>query len=185
MTEHKTVVLGVTGSIAAYKAADIVSSLTKLGCTVNVVMTNAAVQFITPLTLQTLSKNKVYTDVFQEDCPEEVKHITLAQNADLLLIAPATANIIGKLANGIAEDMLTSLCLAATDIPMLIAPAMNTRMYENKIVSDNLKKLLDAGFALIEPRESRLACGYIGKGALAEVSTIISAVKSVLQFEKE
>lgn len=182
MTEHKTIVLGVTGSISAYKAADIVSGLTKLNCTVNVVMTKAATQFITPLTLQTLSKNKVYTDVFQEDCPEEIKHITLAKNADLLLIAPATANIIGKLANGIADDMLTSLYLAVKDIPMLIAPAMNSRMYENKTVSDNFIKLTDNGFTLIEPRESLLACGVIGKGALADVSKIISTVKSALSI---
>jgi phosphopantothenoylcysteine decarboxylase/phosphopantothenoylcysteine decarboxylase/phosphopantothenate--cysteine ligase len=174
--KQKTIVLGVTGSISAYKSADIVSGLTKLGYNVNVVMTKAGTLFITPLTLQTLSKNRVYTDVFQEDCPEEVKHITLAQNADLLLIAPATANIIGKLANGIADDMLTSLYLAVKDIPMLIAPAMNTRMYENKIVAENLKKLTDNGFTLIEPKESLLACGDVGKGALADVSEIISCV---------
>lgn len=182
MAENKMIVLGVTGSIAAYKAADIVSGLIKLGLTVNVVMTKAATQFITPLTMQSLSKNRVYTDVFQEDCPSEVKHITLAQNSDLLLIAPATANIIGKLANGIADDMLTSLYLAAKDIPMLIAPAMNTRMYENQIVSDNLARLVDRGFTVIEPKESKLACGYIGKGALADAGDIISSVKTALSL---
>ena len=182
MTGNKTIVLGVTGSIAAYKAADIVSGLTNLGCAVNVVMTKAATQFITPLTLQTLSKNKVYSDVFQEDCPEEVMHISLAQKADLLLIAPATANIIGKLANGIADDMLTALYLAVQGIPVLIAPAMNTRMYESKTVSDNLKKLINDGFILIEPKESRLACGDVGKGALADVDNIISAVKAALSI---
>jgi phosphopantothenoylcysteine decarboxylase/phosphopantothenoylcysteine decarboxylase/phosphopantothenate--cysteine ligase len=176
----KNIILGVTGSIAAYKAADIVSSLTKLDCNVNVVMTKAATEFITPLTLQTLSKNRVYTDVFQEDCPEEVKHITLPQNADLLLIAPATANIIGKFANGIADDMLTSLFLATQKIPMLIAPAMNTRMYENPIVQENLSKLEKYGFRVIEPKESRLACGDIGKGALADVNKIIDIVKEYL-----
>jgi phosphopantothenoylcysteine decarboxylase/phosphopantothenoylcysteine decarboxylase/phosphopantothenate--cysteine ligase len=182
MAEQKNIVLGVTGSIAAYKAADIVSGLKKLGCSVHVVMTKSAAEFITPLTLQTLSKNRVYTGVFQEDCPEEVKHITLAQNADLLLIAPATANIIGKLANGIADDMLTSLYLAMQNIPMLIAPAMNTRMYENKTVSDNLKKLTENGFTLIETKESLLACGAVGKGALADVSNIIAAVKTALSI---
>lgn len=184
MTDKKMIVLGVTGSIAAYKAADIVSGLTKIDCTVNVAMTKAATQFITPLTLQTLSKNKVYTDVFQEDCPSEVKHITLAQDADLLLIAPATANIIGKLANGIADDMLTSLYLAIKDIPMLIAPAMNVRMYESRTVSDNLAKLADRGFTIIEPKESRLACGDVGKGALADVDDIISSVRIALSNVK-
>lgn len=179
MTGKKTIVLGVTGSIAAYKAADIVSGLTP-DCSVNVVMTKAATQFITPLTLQTLSKNRVYTDVFQEECPEEVKHITLAQGADLLLIAPATANIIGKLANGVADDMLTSLYLAVQGIPMLIAPAMNTRMYEHPAVQENLSKLIGRGFTLIEPKESRLACGSVGKGALADVGNIIGAVKKAL-----
>lgn len=172
----KNIVLGVTGSIAAYKSADIVSSLMKLDCSVTVIITKAATQFITPLTLQTLSKNKVYVDVFQEDCPNEVKHITLAQNADLLLIAPATANIIGKLANGIADDMLTSLYLAVSNIPMLLAPAMNTRMYEHQVVKNNLQKLKDVGFQIIDPKESRLACGDFGRGALADVSTIIDVV---------
>jgi len=176
------VVIGVTGSIAAYKSADIVNGLKKAGCEVNVVMTRAAMQFITPLTLQTLSQNEVYSDVFQEECPREVKHITLAQNADLLLVAPATANIIGKLANGIADDMLTSLFLASRDIPMLIAPAMNTIMYENPIVKENLSKLVSRGFTVIEPRESRLACGYVGKGALADLSDIMSKVKVQLNI---
>lgn len=175
--KNKNIVLGVTGSIAAYKAADIVSGLTKLGHKVNVVMTEAATQFITPLTLQTLSKNTVFSNVFQEESPSEVKHITLAQDADLLLIAPATANIIGKLAYGIADDMLTSLYLATRDIPMLIAPAMNVRMYENPVVTENLDKLMRRGFILIEPRESMLACGYVGKGALARVPDIIEAVE--------
>ena len=181
----KNIVLGITGSIAAYKAADIVTKLTKESCTVNVVMTKASTQFITPLTLQTLSKNQVYSDVFQEECPSEVKHITLAQNADLLLIAPATANIIGKLANGIADDMLTSLYLATKDIPILIAPAMNSRMYENPAVKENLLKLESRGFTVIEPRESMLACGYVGKGAIADISTIVSAVKKQLAMVTE
>ena len=177
----KNIVLGLSGSIAAYKAAEIVSQLTKNACDVHVVMTKAAAEFITPLTMQTLSKNKVYTGVFQEDCPSEVKHITLAQNADLLLIAPATANIIGKLAGGIADDMLTSLALAVSGIPKLIAPAMNTRMYENPIVQENIAKLKRHGFEIIEPKESLLACGSYGKGALADVSVIVSAVLSLLR----
>lgn len=181
MDIKKRIVLGVTGSIAAYKSADIISGLTKAGYEVDAVMTKNSERFITPLTLQTLSKNKVYTDVFQEECPEEVKHITLAQNASLLLIAPATANIIGKLANGIADDMLTSLYLAVKDIPMLIAPAMNTRMYENPIIVENLNKLKSRGFKVIEPKESLLACGSIGKGALADVSVIIDESLKILE----
>jgi phosphopantothenoylcysteine decarboxylase len=180
VSDSKTIILGVTGSIAAYKAADIVSGLTKLNHRVHVVMTQAATRFITPLTLQTLSKNEVFTHVFQESSPKEVMHITLAQNADLLLIAPATANIIGKLAYGIADDMLTSLYLAVKDIPLLIAPAMNVRMYENPVVTENLETLVKRGFTIIEPRESMLACGYIGKGALAEVSSIIDSVQRIL-----
>jgi len=176
----KNVVLGVTGSIAAYKAAEIVSQLTKNPCDVHVVMTKGAAEFISPLTMRTLSKNKVYSDVFQEDCPSEVKHITLAQNADLLLIAPATANIIGKLANGIADDMLTCAALAASGIPKLIAPAMNTRMYENPAVQENICKLKKFGYEIIEPKESLLACGSFGKGALADVSEIVSVALSRL-----
>lgn len=181
MTVKKRIVLGVTGSIAAYKAADIVSGFTKAGYAVDVVMTKNAERFITPLTLQTLSKNKVYTDVFQEECPEEVKHITLAQNAGLLLIAPATANIIGKLANGIADDMISSLFLAVKGIPLAIAPAMNTRMYENPVVAENLSKLKNRGFREIEPKESLLACGSVGKGALADVSLIIKESIKLLE----
>ncbi|PWM43238.1 MAG: bifunctional phosphopantothenoylcysteine decarboxylase/phosphopantothenate--cysteine ligase CoaBC [Clostridiales bacterium] len=180
----KNIVIGVTGSIAAYKAADITSCLIKAGHCVNVVMTNAATKFISPLTFQTLTKNNVYTDVFQEDCPEEVKHITLAQKADLILVAPATANIIGKLANGIADDMLTSLFLAISNTPVLIAPAMNTRMYENTAVCENISKLKARGIGIIEPKESVLACGDIGKGALADIEKIIEAVNKCLLNEK-
>ena len=126
--------------------------------------------------MQALTKNRVYVDVLQEDNPAEIIHVMLPQSADLLLIAPATANIIGKIANGIADDMLTSMVLAAHDIPMLIAPAMNTRMYENIATQENLQRLKDREWVVIEPREARLACGYVGKGAMAEVSTIIRAV---------
>jgi len=172
----KNIVFGVTGSIAAYKAADIAGGLVKSDYNVEVVMTEGAAEFITPLTMQTLSRNRVYIDVFQEDCPEEVKHITLAQNADLLLIAPADANILGKIACGIADDMLTSLVLAIGDIPKLVAPAMNTRMYGNPAVQENIAKLKRYGYEIIEPKESMLACGEVGKGALADVSEIIGAV---------
>ena len=172
----KTIILGVTGSIAAYKAADIVSGLIKQDCDVHVVMTKSGSAFITPLTMQALSHNRVYVDVLQEDSPKEIVHIALPQKADLLLVAPATANIIGKIANGIADDMLTSMILAAYGIPKLIAPAMNTRMYENEATQHNLQILQQRGWTLIEPRVARLACGYEGKGALAEVGTVIKAV---------
>lgn len=175
----KNIILGVTGSIAAYKAADIISQLMKKGCNVNVVMTKSGTEFVTPLTFQTLSRNKVYVDVFQEKEPNEVKHISLSQKADVFLIAPATANIIGKIASGIADDMLTSLALSVTGIPKIIAPAMNTRMYNNPIVQDNIEKLKKYGYQFIEPRESRLACGDIGKGALANVSEIVDVVLSM------
>ncbi len=181
----KNIILGVTGSIAAYKAADIVNILTKEGYNVDVIMTKGGMEFITPLTLQTLSKNRVYTDVFQEDYPRNIKHISLAKKADLLLIAPASADIIGKLAGGIADDMLTSVVLAVRDIPRYIAPAMNTNMYENPIVRDNLQKLRAYGFRIIEPKEARLACGDLGKGALADVDTIIKTVKEAIPSEPE
>ena len=170
------ILLGVTGSIAAYKAADITSRLTKLGHNVDVVLTESGSRIITPLTLQTLSKNKVYMDMFEEITPTEVKHISLAKKADLVLIAPATANIIGKLANGIADDFLSTVVMAAANhTPVYIAPAMNTQMYENPIVQDNIKKLQSYGYRFIEPKESLLACGDLGRGALADVDDIIDA----------
>ena len=173
----KNIVLGVTGSIAAYKAADLANILTKQGYNVDVVLTHGGAQFITALTLQTLSKNRVLTDVFQEDWPQEVKHISLAKKADLLLVAPASADVIGKLANGIADDMLTTTALAMRGIPKLLAPAMNTNMYENPVVQDNLQRLAHYGWEIIDPKEARLACGDLGKGALADVKTIVQAVE--------
>lgn len=177
----KTVILGITGSIAAYKGADIVTGLVKRGCDVHVVMTKSGGAFITPLTMQALSRNRVYVDVLQEDNPSEIVHVNLPQRADLFLVAPATANIIGKIAGGIADDMLTSMAMASYDCPKMIAPAMNTRMYENTAVQNNLHTLKERGWTLIEPRVSRLACGYEGKGALAEVNTIIeSALQAMM-----
>jgi len=173
----KNIILGITGSIAAYKAADIANILAKEGFNVDVIMTKGALEFITPLTFQTLTKNRVNTDIFQEMLPLEVRHISLAQKADILLVAPASADIIGKLASGIADDMLTSVVLALGAIPKFIAPAMNTAMWENPIVKDNLAKLEKYGFTIIDPKEGRLACGDLGKGALADVSNIIDTVK--------
>lgn len=176
----KTVVLGITGSIAAYKAADIASSLTKEGCRVYAVMSAGAKEFITPLTLQTLTKNRVYHDVFQEDDPTEVKHIALADKADLFLVAPASASAIGKLAHGLADDMFTACALAMHGIPLLIAPAMNTNMYANPAVQDNLTVLESRGWEVIQPKESILACGVVGKGALADVPVIVGRALETL-----
>ena len=172
----KTILLGVTGSISAYKAADIANQLTKDGYNVKVILTKGGAQFITALTLQTLTKNKVYTDMFALDEPESVAHIALAEEADLVLIAPASADILAKMANGIADDMLSSTLLACTGKPILLAPAM----YENPATQRNLLTLQNDGCRIIEPRESRLACGTVGKGALATVDTIVSAVKEAL-----
>jgi phosphopantothenoylcysteine decarboxylase/phosphopantothenoylcysteine decarboxylase/phosphopantothenate--cysteine ligase len=178
----KNIILGVTGSIAAYKGAEIANILVKKGYAVHVIMTAAARKFITPLTFQTLTKNKVYTDMFDEIIYEDVRHISLAQKADLALIAPASANIIGKLASGIADDMLSTVIMAVRDKPMVICPAMNTAMYENPITQDNIKKLTAYGCHFIEPREAMLACGDLGRGALAEVEVITAAAEKLLAF---
>ncbi|MDR2088737.1 MAG: phosphopantothenoylcysteine decarboxylase [Clostridiales Family XIII bacterium] len=179
--DAKTVLLGVTGSIAAYKAADIASGLTKAGYAVRAIMTKAATEFITPLTLQTLTKGKVYTDMFEPVAYEDVRHISLARGADLCLIAPATANIIGKLAAGIADDMLSTVVMAVRGVPVLICPAMNTAMYENPITQGNIGKLAAAGYRFIEPKESLLACGDLGRGALADVETILAEARALLE----
>ena len=176
------IVLGVTGSIAAYKAADIISRLKKLGHEVDVILTESGSRIITPITLQTLSKNKVYMDMFEEITPKEVKHISLAEKADIMLIAPATANIIGKIANGIADDFLSTVVMAAANTtPVYIAPAMNTNMYENPIVQANIEKLRSYGYRFIEPKESLLACGTVGKGALADVDDIIKVIEGRME----
>lgn len=179
----KNIVLGVTGSIAAYKAADLCSRLTKDGYHVDVILTKSGAEFITPLTLQTLSKNRVFTDMFQLDYPREVEHISLAKKADLFLIAPASADIIGKIANGIADDLLTTVALAMRDIPMLIAPAMNTRMYDHPAVQENLSRLKKYGYRIIEPKEALLACGDVGRGALADIDTILREAEDCLPKE--
>lgn len=176
----KTVVLGVSGSISAYKVADITNELMKQQIQVEVIMTAHSQSFITPLTLQSLSKRPVHTDVMAEMDPNRIQHIDLAKKTDLFLVAPASANVIGKLANGIADDMLSTFALAVHGIPMLIAPAMNTYMYTNPIVQDNLKKLTNYGYHIIEPRESLLACGDFGIGALATVDDIVQQVKDLL-----
>ena len=174
----KRIILGVTGSIAAYKGADLASALVKGGYDVNVVMTKAGAALASPLTFQALTKNRVFTDVLQEDDPGRIVHVDLPQKfADILLIAPASANIIAKIAWGLADDMLSSMVLATpAATPKIIAPAMNTLMYENPATQQNLATLRDRGWIIIEPREARLACGYVGKGALAQIETIVEAV---------
>lgn len=172
----KNILLIVTGSIAAYKAADLANMMKKAGMNVNVIMTKNACNFINPITFETLTGNKCITDTFDRDFEFKVEHISLAKQSDLVLIAPASANIIGKLANGIADDMATTTVLAAK-CPKLIAPAMNTAMFENPIVQDNLKKLEGYGFFVIDPSEGLLACGDSGKGKLPEVSDLFAHVK--------
>lgn len=175
----KNILIGVCGGISCYKVIDIANILTKMGFNVNVIMTENACKFITPLIFQTLTKNEVIVNMFDKHEGFDVKHISLATKADLVLVAPATANIIGKIANGIADDMLTSTLLAAK-CPILVAPAMNDNMYSNSIVQDNLKKLEKFGFHIIEPQEGSLACGTIGKGKLANKNEIINKIKELL-----
>jgi phosphopantothenoylcysteine decarboxylase / phosphopantothenate---cysteine ligase len=175
--ERKRILLGITGGIAAYKAATIASKLTQLGMDVRTIMTKSATEFIAPLTLQTLTRNPVATDIFDERDPSRVMHIDLADHADLVLVAPATANLIGKLANGLADDML-STTLLATEAPIVLAPAMNVHMYQNEIVQANMQKLSSYGVTYIEPGEGQLACGYVGKGRLAEPEEIVAWVQS-------
>lgn len=178
MTKH--ILLGVTGSISAYKAADLTSQLVKLGFTVEVLMTKSATKFIAPLTFQSLSKHPVHLDVMTEKDYSVINHIELAKKADLFLIAPATANILGKLANGIADDMISTVALALKqDVPKLIAPAMNTYMYQNPITQKNLARLKEVGYKEIEPREALLACGDYGRGALATLEEITTAVLNI------
>lgn len=181
MLSNKTIVVGVTGGIAAYKACDVVSKLKKLNANIHVVMTESACEFVNPMTFQTLSNNFVINDMFKEPKTWEVEHIELAKKADAFLIVPATANFIGKLASGIADDMLTTTVMA-TRAQVIVAPAMNTNMYTNKIVQDNIHKLSDLGYMFIEPASGRLACGDIGPGKLADVDDII---KYVVTFFEE
>ena len=176
------IVLGVTGSISAYKAADITSRLVKKGHDVHIILTEGGSKFITPLALQTLSKNRVHTEFFEEGIPEEVKHIDLAQNADVIVIAPASANIMDKIAHGIADDLLSATVMAGANLaPVYLAPAMNTNMYENPIVQENIEKLRSLGYRFIEPKESMLACGVTGKGALADVDEIVEIIEGSLE----
>jgi len=179
-TQPKTVVLGVTGGIACYKAVELTRLLVKDGFRVQVVMTHGAMEFITPLTFQTLSGQPVATDTFNLTQESEIGHINVADSADLFVIAPATANIIGKIAAGIADDLLTTV-LMATRAPVLIAPAMNIHMYANPILQENLRKLRSVGYYLMEPADGYLACGYEGKGRLPEPEIILEEVRALLR----
>ncbi|HEY0792398.1 MAG TPA: flavoprotein [Chthoniobacterales bacterium] len=178
------IVLGVTASIAAYKAADLASKLTRQGCTVHVVMTKGALHFITPLTLQTLSRHPVTTDVFDEKADWHPGHIELADNAQLLLIAPATADVIAKLAHGFADDALTSIALASK-APLVIAPAMNGKMWLHPATQNNVDTLRSRGAEFIGPEEGLLACGYEGIGRLWPVDEIVTEVMRKVPRIKE
>ena len=183
MFKDLNIVIGITGGIAAYKACGIVSYLKGQGANIDVIMTKNACEFITPLTLETLSGNKVVTDMFERPDYIDVKHISLAKKTDLFLVVPATANIIGKVANGIADDML-STTIMATKAPIIFAPAMNNGMYENKIVQNNIEKLKDYGYRYIEPAVGHLACGYEAKGKLPKNEEIIDYVKVLIKEKK-
>ena len=182
MFNNKNIVIGVTGGIACYKVCDIITYLTREGANVDVIMTKNATEFITPLTLETLSKHKVIVDMFEKREHIEVEHISLARKADLILVAPATANIIGKVANGIADDMLSTTIMACPNT-VVFASAMNNEMYNNKIVQDNIKKLKKYGYKFINPVCGNLACGYKAVGKLAKKDTIIEHLKNTLEME--
>ena len=179
MKKHQ-VILGVTGSIAAYKACDLVRRLQDKGCEVTVIMTDSAEKFVTAMTFEALSRRPVYRDMFARDVEWDMAHISLAKLADVLLIAPATANVIGKVAGGLADDLLSCTAMT-TKAPVLIAPAMNTAMLENRIVQENIAKLKKHGVGFIEPKAGKLACGDVGRGALADVDDIVKAVLALLK----
>jgi len=179
MLADKTIVLGITGSIAAYKAADIASRLTQEGARVEVVMTEAATRFIAPLTLSSITGRGVVTDMFEPDSQQTLEHVALGEAADLVVIAPATASLIAKLAAGIADE-IPALIVLATKAPIILAPAMNVNMYENSITQENLAKLKARGFVIVEPDYGRLASGRVGRGRLADTDKIMGTIKQVL-----
>ncbi len=180
MKKDKKIILGVSGSIAAFKSADIASLLSQKGYDVSVIMTKEAEHFITPLTMQMLSANKVYRDMFEVTDDWDVEHVSLAQSASLILIAPATANVIAKLACGLCDDLLTCTVLA-TRAPVLLAPAMNDAMYQHKSTQANIERLKKLGYHFIGPVKGRLACGTVGLGRLSEVEDIVSASSRLIR----
>ncbi len=179
MLKGKTIILGITGSIAAYKAADIASKLVQAGARVEVIMTESAQRFITPLTLRALTNRQPVTSMWEDSREFSIEHVTLAETADVILIAPATANTIAKLACGLADDMLSSTVLA-TRVPVIVAPAMNCNMYENVATQANIATLKSRGIIFVEPEAGRLACGTEGKGRLASTDAILSTLNSIL-----
>ena len=184
MLQGKTVVLGVTGGIAAYKMPNLASALVKLGCNVQVLMTQNATQFITAVTFETLTGNKALVDTFDRNFSFQVEHIAVADQADLVMIAPATANVIAKLAHGLADDMLTTTVLAC-NCPKIVVPAMNTKMYENPVTQDNLNILRRYGWEVVEPASGYLACGAVGKGKLPEPEALLQVILHDLAHEKD
>ena len=184
MLQGKTVVLGVTGGIAAYKTPNLASALVKLGCNVQVLMTQNATQFITAVTFETLTGNKALVDTFDRNFSFQVEHIAVADQADLVMIAPATANVIAKLAHGLADDMLTTTVLAC-NCPKIVVPAMNTKMYENPVTQDNLNILRHYGWEVVEPASGYLACGAVGKGKLPEPEALLQVILHDLAHEKD
>lgn len=184
MLKGKHVLLGVTGSIAAYKIANLASMLVKLNADVHVIMTKNAEQFISPVTFETLTGNKVIDDTFERNSGYHVAHIAMAAEADIVMIAPATANVIAKLAHGIADDMLTSTMLACT-APILLSPAMNTHMYDNPVTQENMRKLESLGYQLIEPAAGHLACGDTGKGKMPEPEMLLDCILQEIACEKD
>lgn len=184
MIKGRNIVLGVSGGIAAYKSLDLVSTLIKMGADVDVIMTRSAAEFVMPLSFQSLSHNLVCTDMFEEPKSWDIRHIALAKKADIFVVCPATANIIGKIANGIADDMLTTTVMA-TKAPVLFAPAMNCNMYENPIVQANIDKLKHYGCSFVEPSVGMLACGDVGKGKLADIDDIVDEISEILCGKKD
>ena len=184
MLQGKTVVLGVTGGIAAYKMPNLASALVKLGCNVQVLMTQNATQFITAVTFETLTGNKALVDTFDRNFSFQVEHIAVADQADLVMIAPATANVIAKLAHGLADDMLTTTVLAC-NCPKIVVPAMNTKMYENPVTQDNLNNLRRYGWEVVEPASGYLACGAVGKGKMPEPEVLLQVILHDLAHEKD
>jgi phosphopantothenoylcysteine decarboxylase/phosphopantothenate--cysteine ligase len=179
MLENKTVLLGISGSIAAYKAAELASKLTQAGAVVDVVMTEAATKFITSLTFSSITRRPVASDMFATPTEFEVEHIALAERADVVVIAPATANIMAKLAAGIADDLLTCTVLA-TRAPIILAPAMNVNMWEKQITQDNIARLRSRGFNIVDPGYGAMACGAVGVGRLADTEQILAVIRQVL-----
>ncbi len=184
MLAEKTVVLGVTGGIAAYKAADLASKLTQAGASVNVIMTESAMEFVSPLTFRAITHRPVVTSMFELASEFSVEHVALAEAADIVIIAPATANVIAKIANGIADDMLTTTVLA-TEAPVLVAPAMNVNMWQNTVTQENVSRLKERGFSFVGPGYGRLASGRMGMGRLIEISEITDAVKQLLGIKSD